>query len=1115
MRRSSGPRDLWISAVVFTSLFLLSPTSVAAQSTFATLTGTITDASGGVLPRVTVTVTNTATQTMRTTVTDDVGNYVVPNLDAGVYRIVATMSGFRDQTAEAELLARQTVRLDMQMQITGTREQIEVTASRPVIETDRATIDTSKSGDDINRLALNFRATTSTSSIVVATLSAGVQQDSGGGISIAGNLPYMTSFSVDGLAIQNARGGGPMRDLFPSVESIEEFKVTSAGNNAEYMQATDITTTTKSGTNALRGSLFWFNQNSRFASVDRFAPRDAQGKAIKPELNANTLGATVGGPILKNRTFFFATYEGVRRPFETTRSQIVPPDAFRTGDLSSVSRQLVNPFTNQPYPNNQIPVHAASAKVLDRLFPRQNQQTGAAVNRPNLIYNASRDFTIDGVDGRVDHSLSSAHRLSGRFAVKNRSDKGLASNPALGDDVSKSELRQIRGTLNSVFSGGLLNEAKVGMSRQLDTTTFDFAGQAGAFMRELGFIGLPDPPADGGAPSFEFIRDTTDFISTTPGKPSTVLSNIVQITDAVTWIKGRHALKGGVDLEYVEYKDIVSFFSGDDFGGYQFRGDYSGHAFADFLVGVPFSTRYAYGPVPTNPYANWWAFYLQDTWRPTSKLTVDYGVRYDLRPPMQDRSNQLGNFDRNYPGGRVVVPNAEALALVPAAVRRSLPNTPFVTAGEADIPEGLRFTDKNNWNPRLGVAWRPFGDNRTVIRGGIGTYTVPLYGSVNYSLVATVTSDVPVFFNSRTADGFAITYPNVFPQALRAVPGAGSQDFRRANQFDLKDPQTTQWTLTFERDLGWHTGLRVSYVGSKSEDIIVSPDLNQLRPNTQGYAALVQTRPFPDWNVVASRDNGAHSRYDGLQVELTKRFSHGLSMNTSYTRARQLSDAGGPVPNTYPAENGPSLLNRFRGPEDDYGPMPFTRRHRFVATFLYQLPFGRGRAFGRDIGRALDLAVGGWDVTGIMLAQAGPQLTPFFSGGDPSGTGANVRGFTSTDRPDQVGDPTLGDPTVDRYWDRAAFVIPANNIGRFGNAKMGTLIGPGTKVFSMTLGKTFDIAATSRVRFEAAFSNLFDIENLGFPNRNVGVGSFGRITNTQSVDQAGPRTVQFSLRYSF
>lgn len=1106
---------LWISLLFLAAIFAFVPPPAPAQSTFATLTGTVTDASGAVLPRVTITVTNTSTRSTRTAVSDDVGTYVMPNLDAGTYRVVASISGFSDQIRETELLARQTVRVDLQMQISGTKEQIDVVGASPVIETDRATIDTSKSGDDINKLALNFRATTSTSPIVVATLSSGVQQDSSGGISIAGNLPYMTSFSVDGVAIQNTRGGGPMRDLFPSVESIEEFKVTTAGNNAEYMQATDITTTTKSGTNTLRGSVFWFNQNSRFASVDRFAPRDAQGNPIKPELNANTMGGTVGGPILKNRTFFYTTYEGVRRPFETTRSQIVPPDAFRSGNLSSVSRQLVNPFTGQPYPNNQIPVHPAAAKVLDRLYPRQNQATGTALNRPNLIYNASRDFTIDGVDGRVDHALSLAHRLSGRVAIKNREDTGLSGNPALGNDVSRTELRQARFTANSVLRGSLVNEAKAGLSRQLDTSTFDFASQAGAFMRELGFVGLPDAPPGGGAPSFEFIRDTSDFISTTPGKPSTVLSNIVQITDAVTWLKGRHGVKAGFDFEYVEYKDIVSFFSGDDFGAYQFNGDYTGHAFADFLIGVPFSTRYAYGPVPTNPYANWWAFYVQDSWRATPKLTVDYGMRYDLRPPMQDRSNQLGNFDRDYRGGRVVVPNREALALVPDAVRRSLPNTPFATAAEAGIPEGLRFTDKNNWNPRLGIAWRPFGDNRTVIRGGIGTYTVPLYGSVNYSLVATVTSDVPIFFNRRTADGFAMTYPNVFPQALRAVPGAGSQDFRRANQFDLEDPRTTQWTLTFERDLGWNTGLRVSYVGSKTEDIIVSPDLNQIPPNTQGFSALANTRPFLDWNVVASRDNGAHSRYDGLQTEVTKRLSHGLSMNVSYTLARQLSDAGGPVPNTYPGENGPSLLNRFRGPDDDYGPMPFTRRHRFVATFLYQLPFGKGRALGSDIGPVLDLVVGGWDVTGVLLSQSGPQLTPFFTGGDPAGIGANVRGFTSTARPDQVGDPTLDDPTPERYWDRAAFVIPANNIGRFGNAEIGSLNGPGTNVYSMTLGKSFNITGHSRVRFEAAFSNLFDIENLGFPNRNVGQGSFGRITNTQSVDQAGPRTLQFSLRYSF
>ena len=1099
MMRRTRPRLLFVACFL-----ALGAGAALAQSTFATLTGTITDSSNAVLPGATITVTNERTQSVRTSVTDNVGFYQVANLDPGPYRIVATLSGFADQTRQIELLARQAVRVDVQLPIAGAREQVVVVGSAGVIETERATIDNSKSGDDINRLALNFRATNSTSPIVVATLAPGVQQDSLGRISLAGNLPYMTSFSVDGVSVQNTRGGGPSRDLLPSVESIEEFKVTAAGNNAEYMQATDVTTTTKSGTNKLTGSAFWFNQNDRFSATDPFAPS-------KAKVNANTAGVTAGGPVVRNRTFFFATYEGLRRPFEATRSQIVPPDAFRQGDLSSVQKQLINPFTGAPYPNNQIPVSPIAAKVMDRLFPRQNQATGAALNRPNLIYNASRDFTIDSLDARVDHALSPSERLIGRFTIKNRHETGTATNPNIGDQSTLNELRQVVVIGNSILGPGLLNEARGGISRQTDTFNYDFANNATAFMRDLGFTGLPDLTGVGGAPSFEFVGE--DYISTTPGKPSVVLSDIVQFNDTVTWLKGRHTFKGGVDFQYIQYKDIVSFFDGDDFGAYIFQGAYTGNPWADFLVGVPFSTRYAYGPIPTNPYTNWWAFYAQDSWRPTPRLTVDYGVRYDLRPPMKDRSNQLGNFDRNT--GSVVVPNAEALALVPAAVRASLPHTPFVLANDVGLPETLRSTDKNNVNPRLGVAWRPFADNRTVIRGGIGMYTVPLYGSINYSLVATVTSDVPVFFNQKTPGGYAITFPNVFPSALRSVPGLGSQDFRRANQFDLRDPRMTQWSLTVERDLGAKTALRVSYIGNKTVDIIVSPDLNQIRPNTQGYAALAGTRPFQDWNVVATRDNGAHSRYDGLQSAITRRFSKGLTVDASYTLARQLSDAGGAVPSDFPTENGPSLLNTFRGPEDDYGPMPFTRRHRFVATFLYQLPFGRGRTFGNGMGPGLDLIAGGWDLAGVALAQSGPFLTPFFTGGDPSGTGANVRGFTSTTRPDQAGDGNVANPTENQFFDPKAFVLPANNIGRFGNAAVGSLIGPVTKVFSMTIGKSFTLAGTSRVRFEAAFSNLFDTENLGLPNRNVRSAQFGLVTATQTVDQAAPRTVQFSLRYSF
>src|SRR5262249_27048925 len=315
--------------------------------------------------------------------------------------VEATLAGFAVQRRSFELLARQTIRLDLQL-AAGAVEAVTVVGSSPVIETDRATIDFSKSGDDINKFALNFRASNSTSPIVVAMAAPGVQQDRSGAISIAGNLPFMTSFSVDGISAQRTRGGGPSREMFPSVESIQEFKVSAANNNAEFMQVTDITTTSKGGSNQFHGSGFWFNQNSNLASVDRFAPKDASGKPIKPDVNANSFGLSLGGPIVKNRSFFFGTFEGVRRPYQQTLAELVPPDAFRGGDLSSVSKAIINPLTGQPFVGNQIPVNPSSAAILDSLYEHQNQATGSALNAPNYIVNSAGNFTVNGFDARVD-----------------------------------------------------------------------------------------------------------------------------------------------------------------------------------------------------------------------------------------------------------------------------------------------------------------------------------------------------------------------------------------------------------------------------------------------------------------------------------------------------------------------------------------------------------------------------------------------------------------------------------------------------------------------------------------------------------------------------------------
>lgn len=1107
---------------------LLLAASAEAQSTFGTLMGSVTDPSGAVLVGATVTVTNTLTQAARSVATDGAGTYQAPHLDAGPYTVKFSLSGFADRVRETDLLARQTVRVDARLEVAASSAEVDVVAQGAVVETERATLDNSKSGSDINSLALNFRTTNDTSPVVVATLAPTVQPDRSGAISVSGNLPFMTSFSIDGISTQRTRGGGPSRELFPSVESIEEFKVSTANNNAEFMQVTDITTTSKSGSNAFHGSVYAFYQDSSLNSVDRFAPKDpVTGEALKAEVTGKSFGGSLGGPLVKDRTFFFLSYEGVRRPNEQTLSQLVPPDAFRRGDLSSITRALVNPLTGQPFPGNQIPVHPSSAQILETLYERQNQGTGAGLDRPNYLVNAPGDFTVNGFDGRLDQRFGDQHKLFLRYTHKNVDIAGPSAtltripgagagggsyNTKQGEAFARFEVRQLAAAHNFVASSGLFNELRAGFSKTLESSGYPLASQGGDLIRQYGFTGLPLTPPSGGIPSFEFGDGT--FISTGGAKPRKILSRTVQLNDNVTWIKGHHTFKGGVDIQRVEYEDQVTFFEGEEYGRYFFDGSFSGNAFADFLLGLPTFTSYAQNSPDGSPYATHYAFYVQDDWRPTPALTINYGVRYDLRPPMKDRSHQLANFDREFPGGRVVVENAAQLTQVPPALRAALPNTPFVTADEVGLDETLRRTDKNNVNPRLGIAWRPFGDNHTVIRGGFGMYTVPLYGSVNYSLLGVVTSDVPIFRNQRLPDGsYAVRFPNVAPAALRAAGGA--QDFRRANQFDLQDPRVTQWTLTFERDLGGGIGGRVSYVGSRTTDIVWSPDLNQVPPNTLGYAAVAATRPFPDWNVVTTRDNGSRARYDALVLELNKRTRGGLGFNASYTLARNKSDSGGAVPTGFVAENGPTALDLFRG-DADYGDVAFTRRNRFVATFLWQVPVGRGRRFGGDMGGVADFFLGGWDLTGVGLLQSGPFLTPFFSNADPSGTGTTSRGFTATQRPDCVGEANLDNPTADAYFDRTAFVRPANNIGRFGNCPVGTLTGPGTQVFSLTVGKSFKVVGASSLRFEAAFSNLFNVENLDVPSSlNITSSAFGRITRTQAVEQAGPRTIQFSLRYAF
>ncbi len=1111
--------------------------SLRAQSIYGQIAGTVTDQKGGVVARAKVRVTDQNTKAVREAETNEAGDFRVPNLGAGVYTITISASGFADgERKDVELLARQEMRLDTTLQVASAAGQVVEVKGTEVIVSESNTLSDSRSGEQISDLALNFRATDNPSPLNVAVLTPIVQEDRGNNISVAGGMSYFTSFSIDGVNTTNVRFNGPNRDLFPSIEGIAEFKVNTANNNAEFGQPSDLTVTTRGGTSTYHGSLYDYYQNSEFNAKDAFTH-------VKPRLIGNTFGGFFGGPLsiphvlnTRDKTFFYFDYEGTRRPRNNVVPEIVPPGDWRTGNLSSVCQkgftaglcndrdpktnnmtdQLFNPFTGQAFLNNQIPgnlISQTSTNILNLLYPHQNQPgAGDSIANPNFIANVPGPYTLNTYDGRIDHNFTPNHKIFGRISWKDITDTGVSAggvngyNANFGPFDTLSTLRNFAASYNWIVNSRLVNELRGGFSIADFKTSYPLSAQGASIDQQIGTVGLPPANKSGGIPDFNF----TDGIinSNTSGRPRNIVNHTYQLGDNLTWLKSQHSFKFGFDYSHISYVDFLTFFAGDEFGEYVFTGALSGESFADFLLGLPSGTAFAQNGPDTKPYTSQYGFYAQDEWKFSRNLTVTYGLRYEIHPPFNDETNQLGNFDRFTPGGRVVVQNQAGLNEVAPTFAASIGSTPIVLASAAGLPVTLRHTYYGDWDPRLGIAWRPFGDNKTVLRANAGLYTVPVLGSVLYSLAGVATSNAPEFQQAVTGVGpngaiFALQFPNVFPTGAGGF--GGIPDFRRANQVNLKDPRNIQWGASVERDLGWQTLLRVSYVGMHTTGLIFSPDLNQVPPNTQGYAAVKATRPFPNFNAVLTRDNGPSAKYNAATIEVTKRFGGGLNFQGSYTWAKNISDALGTAPTVFSAENGPTALNRFNIGADA-GNVAFTRRNRFLTTFFYDLPFGQGRKYLSSSSGFANAVLSNWTVAGVLLAQSGPYLTPTFSGTDPSGTGVLVRGVTSTQRPDCVGTPA----------NINAFAIPANDIGRFGNCGVGILEGPGTGVFSATVGKQFKLTERLGMKFEAQFANLFNHVNPDVQTTNISSPtSFGLSHDVQGGEQAGPRTVQLGLRFSF
>lgn len=1110
-----------ICLIVLAALLMSLP--IQAQSTFASIVGTVTDPSGGMIPGAVITVLDLDKNTTRTAESGSSGYFEVLNLTPGKYQVTASKEGFTtSQFASITLDARQTIRADFHLLIATAQQTVVVTEAASAINTENATIAETKTFEEITLLPVNYRGQTTSPLAAISTVP-GVAQDDSGNIALSGGLPAQVEYSLDGISTASVRYSGPVSDMYPSSEMLGEFRVTEVNNNAEFAQMGDVTVSTKSGSNALHGSSFWYAQNAALDAIT-YGSSEKQAKVF------NTFGGSLSGPVYipglyrgRNRTFFFVDYEGNRRPGSTFLQYSVPTAAMWAGDLSNLpGPQVVDPETGLPFPDNTIPAEriSAVATALSNYYPSVTDNSGTTLNNYRKLY--STPSTTDGYDIRIDHNLTSKQQIFGRWSWKNISYSAQDAAFLPADQFSIAS-RNLVLSHNLLISSSLLNEFRFGMS--LWTLKDIFPLEGSAVVSNLGLVGLDltnTPVGTGGFPGFDF-SDGTGFTSLSHARDGDTKSTNYQYSDNLSWSKGHHTMKFGVDIRSLGYTDVAHFGGADDFGTLTFNSNaFSGNAFADLLLGLPASSSHFVIGANTSQHAYHYNVYAQDEWRVTNRMTASYGLRYEVNPSMTETNGNITNF--NPLNGEVIMPDhgiaasAGFLAGINACPGDpAYPCTKIVTASEAGLPQSLRKTYFGNWNPRIGIAYRPFGDTSTVIRAGFGAFTQTPLGPEAYALSGVASGDSRSYTNFQGAgQAPTFTLPNVGNDTSEYA-AIGTESFYTASAINYRDPVSYQWNLTAEKKFKGITVARMSYIGSHSARLMGLEDVNQVPASTTPYSHDLV--PFPNWFVIAESNNLLFASYNALQAEVTHNQSNGLFYQASYTFARNIGNVGGASGGwngaTMPGEADFAFITDKYNPGRDRGNIGGTQAQNFLLTAMHELPIGRGHRFGANVNRLTDTVLGGWKLSTVTLLQSGTWLTPTMSSSlDQSNTDMVDRGIPA--RPDRIGSGKPAHRTRDNYFDIDAFAPTAEGCGCFGNSGVGILQGPGAVAIAGGLSKQFEITKGLHMRLEGTFTNLLNHPNFEPPSMDISSAvDFGVLTTVKSQQNTGNRSGQISARFDF
>jgi hypothetical protein len=1066
-----------------TGALLLSEIALA-QTPTATLVGHITDATRASILGASVKIRNVETNELRGVESGVDGQFTAADLKPGFYEVTVEKAGFktaRDQSVELQV--GQTARLDITLEVGSAAQSVEVTASVPSVNTENATRGDVIAPNEIAEMPLNGRDFNDLA-VLVAGVQPAEQSAKGSPYVVNGARADASNVTIDGLNDFNPRDAGAQAR--PPLDSLQEFKLQTSGFSAEYGRLAGgvVTMALKSGGNQLHGSIFELVRNDPFDARNFF-------DAGKSELRRNQFGATVTGPLEiprlyhgRDRTFFLVSWESTRQVSGSSNLGVVPSLLERQGDFSQsydangklillkdplASGSCTATITTGCFPGNKIPASRVSAAAVQLMnyYPLPNLM-GVNNERSYAVSADSWDNFLFKVDQRIGQKDTVTGRAMQRWETSTNPFSGSTTGTFPSTTSTGQELLGISET--HLFTPTLINEARAGVTRTTNDELSAFSGTNWA--AKFGIPGTTNDPQMSGFPKFSI----TGFegLGDSTSNPIHYVVNNWNVNDGLTWIRGRHAIRIGGDILRVQYYQPTN----SNFNGtFTFNGKITGDGIADFLLGFPSSTSRKIGTVTNHIFSVNYAAYIQDDFKLLPNLTLNLGLRYELQMPPYEQAGQMTNFvpalDKVVLAGTATIPNVGS-TLAAAGL------TNYVTAADAaGLPRSLVYPNYDNFAPRFGVAWRPFGNNHTVLRGGYGIFytgsrlsamRTDLTGGFPYSLSQS-------FTGSSSSPNLSLANP--FPDSLAKLSGTTTTSGWETHP---PSPYLESWNFTVEREVGGGVVLEASYTGSKGTHLGRKYDLNQ-----EIRTPVLTARPYGGYGDIEFYTFSQNSSYKAGTFTVRKRISNGLFFRANYTYGKSIdtnsglnyAGAGG-----YQGAQNSYDLNAERGLSD------FDARHVFSMNFAYLLPFRRFTL------------IRGWQLAGSGIARSGQPFTPQYSGPNND--------LAQATRPDRILDGSLPNPSPNMWFNLNAFQAVPDSAYRYGNSGRNILEGPGSAAVNFSLSKQFRLGERFKAQFRWEAFNVLNRANFQQPANTLDKANAGTITSAGAA-----RQMQLGLRCSF